>query len=64
MVDLDLRRLLVEIVATVMLAIGLSIAVETTSDLAGGFLTVGIAVFAVYTVKAAAWLWDAKTKKN
>jgi len=64
MVDLNLRRLVVELLAVVILAIGLSMVVETATDLSGGFVTVGIVVFAVSAVEVAGWLWDAKTKKN
>jgi len=64
MVDLDIRRLMVELLAVVILAIGLSIAVEAATDHSGGFVTVGIAVFAVSTVEVAGWLWDAKQRKT
>lgn len=61
---LNPRRLVAELLATVILAVSLSIAVETATDLSGGFVTVGIAVFAVSAVEVAAWLWDVKTKKT
>ena len=64
MVDLNLRRLIVELLTVVILAIGLSVAVETATDLSGGLVTVGIAVFAVFVVQVTGWLWDAKTTEN
>ena len=62
--NFNLRRLVVELVATVSLAICLSIAIETATDLSGRFVTVGIAVFAVSAVEVAGWLWDANPKKT
>lgn len=63
-VDFDLRRLVVEAIIAGVLAYGISIGVETTTDLSGGPITVIIVIIAVYTVKAAAWVWETKIKNN
>ena len=64
MVDLNLRRLVVEAIMVGVLAYGISIGVETTTNLSGGPITVIIVIIAVYTVEAATWVWETKIKNN
>jgi hypothetical protein len=51
----------VESIAAGILVVIIFIRVDTATDLSGRPLNLSITVFAV---KAAAWLWDAKTKKT
>ena len=64
MVDLNHRRLVVGSMAAGILAYGLYIGIEATTDPSGGPLGVIAALFAVSAVQAVGWLWDAKTTEN